>query len=172
MQRRHQKVIEEAPASILSEKTRAAMGDIAVKAAQAIGYVNAGTFEFLVDPREDFYFLEMNTRLQVEHPVTEEITGVDLVAEQLRIAAGEKLRFSQEDLGIRGHSIECRLYAEDPSQDTFPALGTFTASAFRRGRGYAWMPGLKREATCLCSTIRCWPNWWSGAPQDRWPLPE
>jgi acetyl-CoA carboxylase biotin carboxylase subunit len=124
-QRRHQKVLEEAPAPNLPEEVRTAMGEVAVKAALAIGYTNAGTFEFLVDASHRFYFLEMNTRIQVEHPVTELITGVDLVAEQIRVAAGEPLSFSQESLERNGHAVEVRLYAEDPK--TFmPSPGQIT----------------------------------------------
>ena len=110
------------------------MGTIAVEAAKSIGYVNAGTFEFLVDPKENFYFLEMNTRLQVEHPVTEEITGVDLVAEQLRIAEGH-LAIAPEDLAIRGHAIECRIYAEDPYQNYIPSPGHVHSLRFPAGPG-------------------------------------
>jgi acetyl-CoA carboxylase biotin carboxylase subunit len=113
MQRRHQKVIEEAPAPGISDELRMKMGARVVRACQEIGYRSAGTFEFLYENNE-FYFIEMNTRVQVEHPVTEMITGVDIVKEQLRIAAGERLSFSQEDLRIRGHAIECRINAEDP----------------------------------------------------------
>jgi acetyl-CoA carboxylase biotin carboxylase subunit len=113
MQRRHQKVIEEAPAPGISDELRMKMGARVVRACQEIGYRSAGTFEFLYENNE-FYFIEMNTRVQVEHPVTEMITGVDIVKEQLRIAAGERLSFSQKDLGIRGHAIECRINAEDP----------------------------------------------------------
>ncbi|WP_416826125.1 acetyl-CoA carboxylase biotin carboxylase subunit [Ectobacillus polymachus] len=115
MQRRNQKVIEEAPSPFLDDRTRIKMGEIAVQAAKAIGYCNAGTIEFLVDEEKNFYFLEMNTRLQVEHPVTEEITGLDLVEQQLRIASGERLSFSQDDIALNGHSIEARVYAEDPN---------------------------------------------------------
>lgn len=114
IQRRHQKVIEEAPSSFLDEELRKKMGETAVKAARHIQYTNAGTFEFLVDDQRNFYFLEMNTRLQVEHPVTEEITGIDLVEEQLRIAAGEVLRYTQDEIKRDGHAIEVRIYAEDP----------------------------------------------------------
>ncbi|GMV39020.1 MAG: acetyl-CoA carboxylase biotin carboxylase subunit [Myxococcales bacterium] len=135
VQRRHQKIVEEAPASRLSPATREAMGSIAVRAALAIGYRNAGTFEFLVDEEERFYFLEMNTRLQVEHPVTEWISGLDLVAWQLRIAAGEPLALRQEDLSIRGHAVECRIYAEDPAHDYLPSPGTITSYRTPKGPG-------------------------------------
>ncbi len=125
IQRRHQKVVEEAPSSFLTEETRKQMGEASVKAAQAIGYKNAGTVEFLVDEEQNFYFLEMNTRLQVEHPVTEEITGLDLVAEQLRIAAGKCLDFTQDEVKRHGHAIEVRIYAEDP-KTFFPSPGKIT----------------------------------------------
>ena len=123
IQRRHQKVVEEAPAPGLSAELRRAMGEAAVKAAQAIGYVGAGTVEFLLDARGEFFFMEMNTRLQVEHPVTEEITGVDLVEWQLLVASGQPIPIKQEDLFIDGHSIEARLYAEDPSSGFLPSTG-------------------------------------------------
>ncbi len=123
VQRRHQKVIEEAPSPVLTPEVRARMGQAALEAARACGYANAGTIEFLVDADLNFYFMEMNTRLQVEHPVTEWITGVDLVAEQIRIAQGAPLRLKQEDVQIRGHAIECRVYAEDPENDFLPDPG-------------------------------------------------
>jgi acetyl-CoA carboxylase biotin carboxylase subunit len=123
LQRRHQKVLEEAPSPIVDADMRRRMGEVAVRVAQAANYTNAGTVEFLVDHEKNFYFLEMNTRLQVEHPVTELITGLDLVHLQIRIAAGEKLPFQQEDLSIRGHAIECRIYAEDPDNNYFPSPG-------------------------------------------------
>ncbi|MFD0771713.1 acetyl-CoA carboxylase biotin carboxylase subunit [Bacillus sp. CGMCC 1.60114] len=122
VQRRNQKVIEEAPSPFLDEETRKAMGEVAVKAAKALGYANAGTIEFLVDDEKNFYFLEMNTRLQVEHPVTEEITGLDLVEQQLRIASGETLSFTQDEVKRSGHAIEARIYAEDP-KTFFPSPG-------------------------------------------------
>ena len=123
IQRRHQKVIEEAPSAVLTPEVRARMGEAAVRAARAVDYVSAGTVEFLVDRDLNFYFMEMNTRLQVEHPVTECITGLDLVAEQIRIAEGEALGYTQEDLAIDGHAIECRIYAEDPARGFLPDPG-------------------------------------------------
>ena len=122
IQRRHQKLVEEAPAPIMTEELRARMGEAAVKAAKAINYYSAGTVEFLYSNGE-FYFLEMNTRVQVEHPITEIITGCDIVKEQIRIAAGEKLSFTQEDVEIRGHAIECRINAEDAVNDFIPSPG-------------------------------------------------
>src|SRR5580698_6639420 len=123
LQRRHQKVLEEAPSPIVDADMRRRMGEVAVRVARAANYTNAGTVEFLVDQEKNFYFLEMNTRLQVEHPVTELVAGLDLVQLQIRIAAGERLPFAQDDLSIRGHAIECRIYAEDPDNNYFPSPG-------------------------------------------------
>ncbi|WP_054692676.1 acetyl-CoA carboxylase biotin carboxylase subunit [Syntrophomonas palmitatica] len=124
LQRRNQKLLEESPSSLLDEELRARMGKMAVIAAQAAGYYSAGTIEFLVDKHKNFYFIEMNTRVQVEHPVSEMVTGVDIVKEQIRIAAGEKLRYRQEDIKIQGWAMECRINAEDPANDFRPAPGT------------------------------------------------
>jgi len=124
---RHQKMVEEAPCAFIPEETRRALGEAAVKGARAVGYQNAGTVEFLVSKTGEFFFMEMNTRIQVEHPVTEEITGIDLIQEQLRVASGEPLRFSQDDIRFQGHSIECRLTAEDPTKNFAPSAGTVTA---------------------------------------------
>ena len=126
VQRRHQKIIEEPPSTFLTEELRKKMCDTAVRAAKAIGYVGAGTIEFIADKNKNFYFMEMNTRLQVEHPITEWVTGVDLVKEQIRVAAGLPLSFKQKDLKQHGHSIECRIYAEDSSNNFTPSPGTIT----------------------------------------------
>ena len=123
VQRRNQKLLEEAPSAILSDELRQKMGDAAVRAAQSINYVGAGTVEFLLDDSGGFYFMEMNTRIQVEHPVTEVVTGLDLIAEQIRIAQGERLRFTQADINLRGHAIECRINAEDPEHNFRPDPG-------------------------------------------------
>ncbi|MGA7826034.1 MAG: acetyl-CoA carboxylase biotin carboxylase subunit [Geobacteraceae bacterium] len=126
IQRRHQKLIEEAPCSVLTPQLRAAMGDAAVRAAKAVDYNSAGTVEFLLDSESNFYFMEMNTRIQVEHPVTEMVTGIDIVREQIRSAAGLKLRYKQSDVKIKGHAIECRINAEDPFKFT-PCPGKITS---------------------------------------------
>src|SRR5271170_827040 len=140
IQRRHQKVVEEAPSPIVDADMRRRMGEVAVRVAQAVGYTNAGTVEFLVsqeenDQQKNFYFLEMNTRLQVEHPVTELVTGLDLVHLQIRIAAGERLPFTQDNVQIRGHAIECRIYAEDPDNNYFPSPGKITLLLSPSGPG-------------------------------------
>jgi len=126
IQRRHQKVVEEAPSVVLTPELRKQMGKAAVDVAKAVNYIGAGTVEFLLDEKNNFYFLEMNTRLQVEHPITEMITGVDLVEEQIKVARGETLSFKQEDLKIKGHAIELRIYAEDPLNNFLPSIGTLT----------------------------------------------
>ncbi len=123
VQRRHQKVIEEAPSPAISEKTRKKMGEVAVRIAKAVSYRGAGTIEFILDRKEDFYFLEMNTRVQVEHPVTEMITGFDIVKWMIRIATGEKLPLKQSDIWMKGHALECRVYAEDPEKNFLPSPG-------------------------------------------------
>jgi acetyl-CoA carboxylase biotin carboxylase subunit len=135
IQRRHQKVVEEAPSSILTPELREQMGEAAVNAAKAANYYNAGTIEFILDDKMNFYFLEMNTRLQVEHPVTEQITGLDLVKLQIKIAEGEPLPFKQEDLTIKGHAIEVRVYAEDPVNNFLPDIGTLVTYKRPQGHG-------------------------------------
>ncbi|MEO6828921.1 MAG: acetyl-CoA carboxylase biotin carboxylase subunit, partial [Acidobacteriaceae bacterium] len=132
---RHQKVIEEAPSAIVDANLRARMGEAAVRLVQAANYTNAGTVEFLVDSARNFYFLEMNTRLQVEHPVTELVTGLDLVHLQIEIAEGQPLPFTQQDVQLRGHAIECRIYAEDPDNNFFPSPGTITRLLHASGPG-------------------------------------
>jgi acetyl-CoA carboxylase biotin carboxylase subunit len=135
IQRRHQKVIEESPSVIITPEVRAAMGKVAIEAARAVKYEGAGTCEFLVDRNRSFYFLEMNTRLQVEHPITEMVTGVDIVKEQIRVAAGEKLGIRQEEVQQTGHAIECRVYAEDPERNFIPCPGTVTSLRIPGGPG-------------------------------------
>jgi len=135
VQRRHQKVVEEAPSAVLTPEIRKAMGEAAVKVAKACDYVGAGTVEFLLDENKNFYFLEMNTRLQVEHPVTEMITGVDLVEMQIRVARGEVLPIRQEDLKITGHALELRVYAEDPINDFLPSIGHLSVYRIPQGKG-------------------------------------
>jgi len=140
VQRRHQKVLEESPSPIVTPEMRRQMGEIAVQAAQACGYTNAGTIEFIADQNRNFYFLEMNTRLQVEHPVTELVTGLDLVHLQFHVACGEKLPFAQDDVQLRGHAIECRIYAEDPDNNYFPSPGKITLLLLPSG------PGIRRDS--------------------------
>ena len=135
VQRRHQKVIEEAPSAILTEEKRKAMGEAAIEVAKSCGYYGAGTVEFIVDKELNFFFLEMNTRLQVEHPVTEEITGIDLVEEQIRVAEGRPLSFQQEDLKINGHSFEIRVYAENPRENFLPDTGRLNSYKIPQGPG-------------------------------------
>ncbi|SHJ10757.1 acetyl-CoA carboxylase biotin carboxylase subunit [Desulfofundulus thermosubterraneus] len=127
IQRRNQKMIEESPSTALTPELRRKMGEMAVRAARAVGYCNAGTVEFLLDKHQNFYFIEMNTRIQVEHPVTEMVTGIDLIKEQIRLAAGEPLGYTQEDIQIRGWAIECRINAEDPARNFTPSPGLISA---------------------------------------------
>lgn len=135
IQRNHQKMIEEAPSPALSEEQRREMGETAVRAAKAAGYVNAGTIEFLLEKNGNYYFMEMNTRIQVEHPVTEWITGIDLIKEQIRIASGKKLGITQEQVQIRGHAIEVRINAEKPEENFQPCPGTVTGLHLPGGKG-------------------------------------
>jgi acetyl-CoA carboxylase biotin carboxylase subunit len=142
IQRRHQKLIEESPPPRLRERTLAGLTRAAVRAAAAIGYTNAGTVEFLVDAHENFYFMEMNTRIQVEHPVSEMVTGLDIVKEQLRVAAGERLSIGQRDVEVRGHALECRINAEDPRHDFRPSAGPLTTFLPPGG------PGVRVDTHC------------------------
>ncbi|MGL5694140.1 MAG: acetyl-CoA carboxylase biotin carboxylase subunit [Peptostreptococcaceae bacterium] len=135
IQRNHQKMIEESPSPFINNKIRKELGECAVKAAKAVNYENAGTIEFLMDEKFNYYFIEMNTRIQVEHPVTEMVTGIDLIKEQIKIASGHKLAFKQEDIIIKGHSIECRINAEKPSQNFIPSPGKITSLYLPGGNG-------------------------------------
>lgn len=135
IQRNHQKLVEESPSEAISDQLRKQMGEAAVRAAKAAGYENAGTIEFLLEKDGSFYFMEMNTRIQVEHPVTEWVTGIDLIKEQIRIADGEKLKVSQEDISLNGHAIECRINAEDPVKNFRPSPGTITDVYLPGGKG-------------------------------------
>jgi acetyl-CoA carboxylase biotin carboxylase subunit len=142
VQRRHQKLIEESPSPAVTPEIRNKMGEIAVKGAKEAGYYNAGTIEFLYDKDNSFYFMEMNTRIQVEHPVTEAVTGVDLIRAQILVAAGEKLPFTQDDIKFTGHSIECRINAEDPFSDFRPSPGTLKTFHLPGG------PGVRVDTHC------------------------
>lgn len=135
IQRRNQKIIEETPCSVINDDIRNKMGEISVKAAKEIGYTNAGTIEFLVDKNKNFYFMEMNTRIQVEHPVTEMVTGIDMIKEQIKIAGGDVLDYRQDDINITGHSMEARINAEDPSKNFMPNCGTITDLHIPGGNG-------------------------------------
>lgn len=151
VQRRNQKVLEETPSPILDEKTRRKMGEVAINAVKQIGYTNAGTIEFLVDKNKDFYFMEMNTRVQVEHPVTEMVTGVDIIKEQIKIASGEVLSFKQKDIVFTGHSMEVRINAEDPDKNFMPCPGIIKDLHLPGGNGVridtAIYPGYKIPPT-------------------------
>lgn len=135
IQRRHQKMIEESPSSVLNPDIRKKMGDAAIRVAKAVGYENAGTIEFLYDDSDNFYFMEMNTRIQVEHPVTEMVTGIDLIKEQIKISSGKKLSFTQKDVKLTGHAIECRINAENPDKNFMPSPGKLTAYHSPGGMG-------------------------------------
>jgi acetyl-CoA carboxylase biotin carboxylase subunit len=135
IQRRHQKLVEESPSTIMTPELRTRMGAMAVRGAQSVGYQSAGTVEFLVDPEGNFYFMEMNTRIQVEHPVTEAITGIDLIKEQIRIAFGDRIHYKQDDIKFNGSAIECRINAEDPDNDFMPSPGRITTLNIPGGRG-------------------------------------
>ncbi len=162
VQRRHQKVIEEAPSSSLTEDLRKKVTDEAIQAAKACNYYNAGTVEFLYDQKDNFYFLEMNTRLQVEHPVTEMISGVDIVKEQIKIAAGEKLKIKQDDLKINGFAIECRIYAEDVDNNFAPSIGEIlhhrlpSGPGIRVDRGIDVLSGVSIYYDPMLSKLICW----------------
>ena len=162
IQRRHQKLLEEAPSPIMDEALREQMGELACRAAQAVDYLNAGTIEFLVDGDKNFYFLEMNTRLQVEHPITEMVTGVDIVREQIRIARGRKLSYAQEDLQLKGWALECRINAEDPYNNFLPSTGQITSVIPPSGPGVRVDTGVYAGFTItpyydsLISKLICW----------------
>ena len=162
IQRRHQKIIEEAPSSFVDSATREKITSAAIKAAKACGYYNAGTIEFLMDSKKNFYFLEMNTRIQVEHPVTELITGKDLVKEQIAVAAGKPLSFTQDEIKINNHSIEARIYAEDPQNNFLPSTGNISTYYEPSGPGVRVDSGIRRGSAVsvyydpLVSKVICW----------------
>ena len=164
VQRRHQKIIEESPSSFVDEETRNRITSAAINAAKACGYYNAGTIEFLMDADKNFYFLEMNTRIQVEHPVTEMITGIDLVKEQISIASGNRLSFKQDEININGHAIECRIYAEDFRNNFLPSSGTIIDYKEPAGPGIRLDSGFSRNSTVsihydpLISKLVAWSN--------------
>ena len=158
VQRRHQKVIEEAPSAIVDEDLRQRMGAVAVQAAKSAGYTNAGTVEFLVDAERNFYFLEMNTRLQVEHPVTELVTGPGPGPSSVTDRSGEKLPFKQEDVTLRGHAIECRIYAEDPDNNFFPSPGKIQRLSVRQAPGCAKTAACMKAGMCLLIMTPCYPS--------------
>ena len=159
IQRRNQKVIEEAPSPLLDAKTRKAMGEQAVALAKAVGYDSAGTVEFVAGQDRSFFFLEMNTRLQVEHPVTELVTGIDLVEQMIRVAAGEKLKLKQSDVKLNGWAVESRVYAEDPFRNFLPSIGRLMQVSAARGRRRptaapcATIPACSRAPRSRCTTI-------------------
>jgi acetyl-CoA carboxylase biotin carboxylase subunit len=162
LQRRHQKLLEESPSLFVDDDLRQVMGQVACKAAEAVDYLNAGTIEFLVDKDQKYYFLEMNTRLQVEHPVTEMVTGIDIVKEQIRIARGRKLRSTQDDIRLKGWAIECRINAEDPYNDFLPSTGMITQSILPTGPGVRVDTGIYAGFAIspfydsLISKLICW----------------
>ena len=162
LQRRHQKLLEEAPSPFMDESLREEMGDVACRAARAVDYLNAGTIEFLVDSDRNYYFLEMNTRLQVEHPITEMVTGVDIVREQIRVARGRRLRYSQEDIQLNGWAVECRINAEDPYNNFMPSTGQLTSVIPPSGPGVRVDTGVYAGFTItpyydsLISKLICW----------------
>mgnify|MGYP000305558355 CR=1 FL=1 len=156
IQRRHQKVLEESPCDAISDELRKKMGDTAVRAAKAVGYENAGTIEFLLDKHKNFYFMEMNTRIQVEHPVTEAVTDFDLIKEQINIAAGEKLSFTQDDVVIRGHAIECGSTRRTRRETSCPVPGLITQRAFpRRKKACGWTLIFTTITGCRPTMIPC-----------------
>jgi len=164
IQRRHQKIIEEAPSPAVDAFLRKRLTEAAAAVARAVGYRGAGTVEFLLEPGGSFYFMEVNARLQVEHPVTELILGLDLVEQQLHIAAGEKIALKQEDIKRRGHAIECRVYAEDPQASFMPARAGSRYCRLPPGQASALTPGWSAVTRCRSTTIPSWASWWPGAP--------
>lgn len=160
LQRRHQKVIEEAPSPLLDAETRARIGAAACDTARSVDYTGAGTVEFIVsaDRPDEFFFMEMNTRLQVEHPVTEMVTGHDLVEHQVRIAAGQRLPIAQDDIRLDGHAIEARVYAEDPGRQFLPTGGDVIGLREPAGAGFAWTRACGWAPWSAATTTQCWPR--------------